>query len=197
MYSIRYYVALLVLVALPPGIVLWYFIHPFAKFWRRLGPVWTYVFLSPVVIGLMVAAFLLRKPLLAVEFGTSIPLIVVAAICIYTAVVIQRKRRQYLTNAILTGIQELSRDNEPGTLLTEGIYGRIRHPRYVEFLLFVVAYALFANFLASYVATLLSIPALYMVVILEERELRQRFGRRYDEYCATVPRCVPKRRVGA
>jgi protein-S-isoprenylcysteine O-methyltransferase Ste14 len=190
--SIRYFVALLVLVALPPGILLWFFIHPFARFWRKLGPVWTYVVLSPPTGALMLAVFLLRKQLLSVDFGTNIPLIVLGVTCLCLAIIIQRQRRRHLTNAILTGIPELSRDKEPGELLTGGIYGLIRHPRYIEILLFTLAYSLFANFLAPYLATLLSVPALYLVVILEERELRQRFGKKYEEYCATVPRFVPR-----
>jgi protein-S-isoprenylcysteine O-methyltransferase Ste14 len=37
------------------------------------------------------------------------------------------------------------------------------------------------------------VPALFLVVILEERELRQRFGDAHVEYCRRVPRFVPRR----
>ena len=97
MNTVRYYAALLVIMALPPGLLLWFFIHPFAKFWRRLGPVWTYVVLSLPVAGLMATAFLLRAQLLAVEYGTSIPLVVLAAAFAVCAIVIQTKRRKHLT----------------------------------------------------------------------------------------------------
>jgi protein-S-isoprenylcysteine O-methyltransferase Ste14 len=30
-------------------------------------------------------------------------------------------------------------------------------------------------------------------VLLEERELRDRFGAEYEEYCRRVPRYIPKR----
>ncbi len=192
MNTVRYYAALLVLMALPPGLLLWFFIHPFARFWRRLGPFWTYAVLSLPVAGLMATAFLLRAQLLAVNYGTSIPLIILATVFAVCAFVIQAKRRKHLTKAILTGIPELSRDGEPGTLLTEGIYGTIRHPRYVELLLFVLAYSCLSNYLALYVAALLTVPTLYVVVLLEERELRERFGGAYEEYCNRVPRFFPK-----
>jgi protein-S-isoprenylcysteine O-methyltransferase Ste14 len=193
MNTVRYYAALLVIMALPPGLLLWFFIHPFARFWRRLGPVWTYVVLSLPVAGLMATAFLLRAQLLAVEYGTSIPLVALAAAFAVCAMVIQTKRRKHLTKAILTGIPELSRDGDPGKLLTEGIYGTIRHPRYVELVLFVLAYSFLANYLASYVAAFLTVPTLYLVVLLEERELAERFGSAYEEYCDKVPRFFPKR----
>ncbi len=196
MNSIRYYVALLVLTALPPGLALWFFIHPFARFWRKLGPVWTYVILSIPTVGLMVTVVLWRGQLLAVEYGTSVPFVALAITLLVCAVVIQAKRRKHLTKAILTGIPELSNGNEPGKLLTEGIYGKVRHPRYIELWLFVVAYSLFSNYLALYFGALLTVPTLYLVVVLEERELKQRFGIEYEEYCTQVPRFFPRREAG-
>ena len=103
-------------------------------------------------------------------------------------VIIQTKRRKHLTKAILTGIPEVSRDGDPGKLLTEGIYDTIRHPRYVELVMFVLAYSFLANVLASYAAAFLTVPTLYLVVLLEERELAERFGSAYEEYCDKVPR---------
>jgi protein-S-isoprenylcysteine O-methyltransferase Ste14 len=35
---------------------------------------------------------------------------------------------------------------------------------------------------------------MYAVVVVEERELRERFGLAYEEYCRQVPRFVPKLR---
>jgi protein-S-isoprenylcysteine O-methyltransferase Ste14 len=87
---------------------------------------------------------------------------------------------------------ELSRSNK-GTLLTGGIYGTIRHPRYIEALFWSVAYALFANYVGAYVAVGLCIPVLYLIVVLEERELRGRFGAEYVAYCSRVPRFIPRR----
>ncbi|NIM50470.1 MAG: DUF1295 domain-containing protein [Gemmatimonadales bacterium] len=193
MNSARYIIALLTLVALPPGILLWVAIHPFARFWRRVGPGWTYAALGVPVVGMMAGVFLARGRLLATEFGTSYPLIGLAVLCLIAAGTIMRKRRKYLTFGILSGVPELSRKDHPGKLLTEGIYSVIRHPRYVEMLLWTFGYALFANYLAVYIAVLLTAPMLYLVVVLEERELRDRFGLEYEEYCRTVPRFVPRR----
>jgi protein-S-isoprenylcysteine O-methyltransferase Ste14 len=56
-----------------------------------------------------------------------------------------------------------------------------------------VAVALFANYLAVYVLALVLVPALYLVVVLEERELRERFGEDYVTYSQRVPRFIPWR----
>jgi protein-S-isoprenylcysteine O-methyltransferase Ste14 len=105
------------------------------------------------------------------------------------------KRRRHLTPAILSGLPQLSQKHYPGVLLREGIYSRIRHPRYVEVTLWVLGYALFANFLASYLVAALTPAVLYLIVFLEERELAQRFGKEWEEYAREVPRFVPRRRV--
>jgi hypothetical protein len=194
MNTARYVVAVVVLVSLPPGMLLWFVIHPFVGFWRRFGPVWTYVILTGPVIAMMLGLYLGRDTLLGADLGTSIPLIVLAVACLVVAIVTAKKRSKYLTKAILTGIPELRREgSDCGTLLTEGIYGRIRHPRYVEILFWVAAYAFFANFLGLYALLVLSVPTIYLIVLLEERELRARFGEEYEEYCRRVPRFVPNR----
>lgn len=192
MNSVRYFIAVVTLIGFLPGILLWFLIHPFARFWRRLGPIWTYALLSVPVGLVMVAVFLTRRRLLAVDFGTSPSLIALSVLTIALGSWMAVRRRKLLTHGILVGLPEVSQRRYPGKLLTEGIYARVRHPRYIEALLWTLGYALFANYLAIYIVFLLAIPALYLVVLLEERELRDRFGAEYEEYCRRVPRFVPR-----
>jgi len=189
----RYIFALLLVLAHPPGILLWVAIHPFAGFWRRLGPVWTYMILGVPVLAYIVGAYLARDAILAVDFGMSYPLTALAVLALVAGSRMAIRRRRHLSFGILTGLPELSTHRHPGRLLTDGPYARIRHPRYVEVVLWTVAYALFANHLGSYLVVVGSLPVLYLVVVLEERELRERFGDEYIEYCRRVPRFVPRR----
>jgi hypothetical protein len=50
METIAYYIALSTIVCVPPGILLWFLIHPFARLWRRLGPAATYLIATPVLV---------------------------------------------------------------------------------------------------------------------------------------------------
>jgi protein-S-isoprenylcysteine O-methyltransferase Ste14 len=59
--------------------------------------------------------------------------------------------------------------------------------------LWVSGYALFANYLTPYLVVVLSIPVMLLVVLLEERELRERFGEEYQAYCRRVPRFFRRR----
>ena len=87
---------------------------------------------------------------------------------------------------------ELSLDS-PGKLLTEGVYAYSRNPRYLNILLATFAYGLLLNYLGIWVLALLCVPAIYLIILLEERELRERFGDEYLEYCRRVPRLIPRR----
>lgn len=188
----RFVLALIPMICWPPAMLLWFAIHPFARFWRRFGAGWTYAILA--VPSLLLGALLWRwrYRLLSVDFGTSYPLIALAVVAAIGALILSAKRRKYLTFRILAGVPELSRGDDRGVLLREGIYGVIRNPRYIEALLGVAAYTLFSNYLGVYVLWVLSLPAIYLVVVLEERELRDRFGAEYESYCREVPRFMPR-----
>lgn len=192
MDTARRVVALLLLISLPPSLLLWIVIHPFAGFWRRLGAWWTYGLLAAPSGVIMLATWWARRSLLGRDFGTSWTLIALAILCAVVAGVLAFKRRGLLTFGVLSGLPELSPSRYPGRLLTEGIYSRIRHPRYVEVVVGTLAYALFANYAGSYVLWLLLCPTLLLIVRLEERELRERFGAAWTEYARQVPRFLPR-----
>jgi protein-S-isoprenylcysteine O-methyltransferase Ste14 len=187
----RYFIAVLMIVTMPPAVLLWFVIHPAAQHWRRIGAGWTYTILSLPVLTLMAISYRARHILVGPDLGTNRLLLVLAAITAALTMWIAVKRKRHLTFRILVGLPELAQDGERGVLLTEGIYSRVRHPRYIEVMLGVLAYALFANYVGVYILALATLPALLLVVVLEERELRQRFGDEYADYCARVPRFIP------
>jgi protein-S-isoprenylcysteine O-methyltransferase Ste14 len=192
MDAFRYFLALFILIVIPPSGLHWLIIHPLVGFWRRLGPRWTRTIVWSFLGCLMVLLFIARKPLLSVEFGTSWPLAVIGLALLGAAIVMVSKIKKQLTVRTAHGGPELDTSGGPGTLLTEGIYGVIRHPRYVELVIGLLGYTLIANYLAVYALLVLYVAIFYIVVLLEERELRGRFGEAYVEYCRRVPRFIPR-----
>jgi len=190
MGTARYVIGVLMLVSVPISIGLWYAIHPFARAWRRVGPVWTYAILMVPSAAIGALLWAMRNVLLGRDLGTQPLLIALALPAAVAGAFVARARRKHLTQRILTGVPELS-SRDKGRLLTDGIYARVRNPRYLEFFLFVFAYVAFANYFGAWVLFLLCFPAIHLVVLLEERELRDRFGSEYEEYCRRVPRYVP------
>ncbi len=193
MDTARYIFAVLIVSWLPPAMVWWLIVHPFVDVWRRIGPRGTLSILGTLSIACIAALTLARDRLVGADLGTHRTLVFLAVGLGVVSTWIAVRRRRHLTTRILAGVPELERDGQ-GTLLTEGVYARIRHPRYVEVWVGTLAYACFANFVGAWVVWLATGPLLHLIVVLEERELRDRFGAEYDAYADRVPRYVPRRR---
>lgn len=192
MDTIRYFVALILVVSLPTLFLYWLLIHPLIKFWRARGVGVTYTaILTLITIG-MIGLFSIRHEFLATDFGTSYPLLIVGILCLVLAGTMRFAIQKHLTIKILLGLPEIAPDRYPRALVTDGIYAQVRHPRYVQLLIALVGYALIANHLASYIVVALWLPAILVVVALEEKELREHFGKIYADYCHRVPRFIPK-----
>jgi protein-S-isoprenylcysteine O-methyltransferase Ste14 len=190
--QLRYFTALAILLFASPNLLIWLVIHPFAGLWRRIGILRSYGCFACLIALYAWSVWLLRSWLLAVEFGTHGLLVLLSGLSLFVAANIAQKRKQKMAFFDLIGLPEL-RNGRPRVLVTDGIYARIRNPRYLETILAVLGCAFFANYLLVYVALPFSLLFLHLVVLLEERELRQAFGDEFSAYCDRVPRYIPKR----
>lgn len=187
----RHYTAMVLTVSMPPLLLYWCLLHPWVGFWRRFGPMTAMVTIWSVVLMGMAAIFAIRERLLAVDFGTSLPLFAAGTICLAVAGWLGLKLMPQLRFKTLCGLPELAPERYPQRLLTEGPYAWVRHPRYLQMLLGLLGWSMLANHAASYVACALWLPGAWIIVRWEERELRQRFGEAYRIYCLHVPRWIP------
>ena len=186
-----YWLAAFMLTVFPAALLYWVLIHPFARFWRRLGRPVAYTAVALVCLGLAWLLFLFREEMLAVRWPFSWWLVALGALLYGGAVWFEVQCRRHLKVSTLVGAPELGRD--PGRLLTEGIYGRLRHPRYTSVILGVAGWACFLNYPAIWILALAVMPAFWLVILLEERELKQRFPGAYEEYMREVPsRLIPR-----
>ena len=192
MNTFRHYLALVYLLTVPPAMLMWVIIHPFVELWRKIGPVWTYVIATIFVGSVAAGLFQAHEALLAVDYGTNWLFVALGGIGVTTGVRLRMLLHRHFSNQQLMGLPELAPDRLPQRLVTEGLHARVRHPRYLQFLLVVASLALIANHLALYVVAALLVPGIRLVVLLEERELRERFGPAYDEYSRRVPRFIPR-----
>jgi protein-S-isoprenylcysteine O-methyltransferase Ste14 len=192
MDGVRYLLALF-LVLLAPGVFLyWFSIHPFIRFWRSVGPRLTIVIHYGFILILAAGVFLIRKPLLSIEFGAN-PVLIVLAVPLYVLVIVLRVQlSKQVGTKVIHGLPELAPEKYGSRLVTGGIYSRIRHPRYVQLLLAILTFAMVGNYLAGYVVVLAAVVWVFLVTRVEEKELRERFGAEHEAYCARVPRFVPK-----
>ena len=189
--TIGYWFAALIVATFPAAILYWLIIHPFAGFWRRLGKATSFSVVGAICIAVSVLIGLQHGQLLAVHWGYHWALIAAGLVLYGIGIYGERLIRRHLKYGILAGAPELDAD-KPGHLLTDGIYAHSRNPRYVNLIVALLGWALILNYPALYVVTAICVPMLYLIVLLEERELRQRFGEPYEAYCRQVPRFFPR-----
>jgi protein-S-isoprenylcysteine O-methyltransferase Ste14 len=76
-------------------------------------------------------------------------------------------------------------------LVTNGIYGVIRHPSYLGLLVNSLGWALAFRSGVGLLLTALIIPPLLARIRAEETLLQTQFGPEHDAYCARTPRLIP------
>jgi protein-S-isoprenylcysteine O-methyltransferase Ste14 len=168
----------------------WLLIHPAIRFWRRFGnwsfwiavPVWLVI--GTVIILMRGRLFEERIPRSAVTWVLGGGLLVLAN---WLGVRIVRDfglRR-------LVGVREMNPDRESGGLVSSGIYGHLRHPRYLEYLLELLGWALLTGAVGIFLLAILSVLLYQITAPLEERELREQYGQQYEAYARAVPRFLP------
>jgi len=189
--TVRYVFALIWLVAFPI-LLFWVALHPFVAFWRRMGVAATYAILVAGLVAAGALLYTLRGPLLSIEFGTGPVMWTLTALAYAASIAVESQARRHLRAGTLVGLPEVRGDGRPEALLTGGIYGRMRHPRYVGATLGYVASAFLANYLFLYAALPVFLFLIHTVVLLEERELLDRFGDAYAAYMERVPRYLPR-----
>ena len=192
MNTARYVLALFLVITLPPLFLYWLLIHPLVNFWRGKGIAPAYTAILSAIGAAMIGLFSLRHYLLSIDYGTNYLLAALGVALLVVAGSLRLKLHKHLDLKTLLGLPEIAPDRFPRQLITEGIYARIRHPRYVQLLIALVGYALIANYFAAYFAVALWLPGIYIIARLEEKELRIHFGDAYDDYCRKVPRFLPK-----
>lgn len=183
------WVAAAVLLLQFPIPVFWLILHPLVGFWRR--HMWAGYGLACLSAWGGVAVFLyaFHERLFASAGAPSWAIAGGFALIAADGYIISRVERE-LGASRLVGHAELKGSGE---LATEGLYARVRHPRYTGMMLSVLGACLIAGSLLLWVAAAVWWVLALVAVSLEERELRARFGAAYEAYRKRVPRFVPFR----
>jgi hypothetical protein len=71
MDHVRYLLGVLAFIVHSPGLLFWFVIHPWARWWRKLGPPRTYLIVFSMLAAVGVLVFQVRGPLLGRDLGTS------------------------------------------------------------------------------------------------------------------------------
>jgi protein-S-isoprenylcysteine O-methyltransferase Ste14 len=176
-----------------PAPFFWLVIHPFIHVWKRFGnrafwlalPVW-----SAAALGLG----LLAPRLYAERIPRNAFTAVAGAALVGAGLMIGHHVHRVLGLKRLGGLPEVNPVRYPGALVEAGLYARVRHPRYLEYMISFFGWGLLTGATGILGLAFLTVLMYLIVAPLEERELRRRYGERYARYARTVPRFLPRLR---
>jgi protein-S-isoprenylcysteine O-methyltransferase Ste14 len=168
--------------------IYWFVLHPARKFWstRRSAAFITAVIAAWLPVTAALGIF--HSQLFQMQSPSPWQIMAGAVLIILEAWIFWRVKRD-LGGARLVGATELSGGGE---LAANGIYARIRHPRYAASFLALVGACLLAGTRTLSIVTAVWTLLTRVAIAMEERELRSRFGAAYSDYCRRVPRFLPR-----
>ncbi len=80
-------------------------------------------------------------------------------------------------------------------LITEGPYGVCRHPQYLSFIIMILGFDLMFKSVIGVIFTLtLSVPSVVYRARVEDKLLKDKFGKEWEEYAKKVGFLLPKPR---
>jgi protein-S-isoprenylcysteine O-methyltransferase Ste14 len=180
-------IAGLVLFLQLPVPLYWFVVHPQVNFWRRHKKA-AYITAVSIAWGTVTLFLVLARKWLflreirwpGVPFGLAL---------IFADIYLFRRAILELGKARFVGDMELSGGGE---VIRTGIFARIRNPRYAGSFLAVAGACLLAGTGWMWLTAAAWGVLMFTAILLEEREMRARFGVAYVEYCHDVPRFLPR-----
>jgi protein-S-isoprenylcysteine O-methyltransferase Ste14 len=168
----------------------WFVFHPALGFWRRLG---NYAFGVALPVWLIFAAGLImaRHELFARRMERNALTWAVGGVLFFVASWLDVQTRHALGWRRLAGLTELNPQHCLCGVVRTGIYARIRHPRYLLYMLMILSMAFLTGAQAIFLLAFLNILLYQVLAPLEERKLLDQYGPQYEEYRRLVPRFVP------
>jgi protein-S-isoprenylcysteine O-methyltransferase Ste14 len=167
----------------------WMAVHPFADRWRRKGPHIKWLGVRWVL--LWAVAWVIEYPFRnRILYDQRWPWLMTAALWAISAYIYRSSTRTLTLDRVI-GRHEIEKER-PQTLVTSGIYGRVRNPLYSAHLCTVLGWAIGTGLVTAYACAIFYLLTLLMMLPREEHELRERFGQPYREYENRVPRLVPR-----
>jgi protein-S-isoprenylcysteine O-methyltransferase Ste14 len=188
---LTYLLALAAVMVWPVVPLFWIPVHGFPNLFKRLGKL---TYLMPAVLWPPIAFLVFANRAFLLQYRIDFPFLIRAAgvVIMAAGTALHVRTGVLLSLRGLMGLPEVLPETS-GRLVTEGVFGMVRHPTYLAHTLMFAGAFLFTSVAAVGIVTLLDVMVINSIVIpLEERELVARFGKDYMEYQKKVPKYFPQ-----
>ncbi len=153
--------------------------------WNYVGVINFYFVTAIITFNYLDVVIMLRYPL-AQSF------VIAGGIILAIGCVVAIIAGKTLTLKTLFSLTQIHPERYHQQLVMNGLYGKIRHPRYIGYWMMALGFAMTTGFFLMWIFFIWLIIGLAALALLEERELRQRFGKEYTDYMRRVPAFIPK-----
>jgi protein-S-isoprenylcysteine O-methyltransferase Ste14 len=169
----------------------WFLFHPAIRFWRRLGyrALWSALPLWLTFALLIIAA---RHDILSKRVERNALTWTLGAVLFVVASWLDSQTRHTFGWRRLVGLAELNPQHRLRGIVRTGVYGRVRHPRYLLYMLMILSMAFLTGAEPIFLLAFLNILLYQVLAPFEERELLDQYGSLYEDYRRSVPRFVPR-----
>ena len=188
--------AVFVLALQLPIPLFWLIVHPAAGFWQRHRRACYYILGPAVWFAVWLGLYLPRDWWLEERFSRHALAALLGVSLLAADVWLLRQVERQAGWRVIIGLPELSQA-ESSRLVSGGIYGRVRHPRYLGMMLAWLGAALLSGATRLLVLVAGAAALAVLVTELEEQELERRLGSAYRHYRQAVPRFLPRLRFSA
>lgn len=168
----------------------WLAIHPFASRWRGMRS--RYSLIVPMWMAMWIVAWAASAPWAQSVLYHRPWTWAIALTLFYVSFHMYTGGTRGLSLTLIIGRHELEPDSHSQRLVTSGVHGMVRHPLYLGHLCSMLGLAVGAGSVACFALTAFAIVTGAIMIPVEERELRERFGEEYDRYSERVPRIFPR-----
>ena len=183
-HKITNFIALAAFVYYPSIPIVLLLIHGAVGWWRKIGTKSYYLFLlffGALDLTALLLVLKYKQALLAWRLYNS-PWAMLGLALLIVSTISSVVSLRALSFKTLLALPEINLNKIPSRLVSQGIYKYIRHPRYLEFMLEILALAILSGLAVNFLLLLYFVPMMYWAARLEERELIERLGKEYSEY---------------
>jgi len=169
----------------------WFLIHPRVEYWRSRSRS-PYRVLLPAWIGMWIVVWALTfrwRHIALYSIGWSwVPAVLLFAAGFW----VYSQSGKGFSAKQLGGMPEVMAGHPEQRLVTTGIRARVRHPVYLAHLCEMAAWSIGTGLVVCYGLTAFAMITGTIMIGMEERELRNRFGAEYAAYMKEVPAVIPR-----
>lgn len=169
----------------------WLAVHPFAEHWRTARN--RYALLAPMWMAMWLIAWFATEHWMQAALYSRPWMWAFSLTLFYVSWRMYSGGARGLSLDRIIGRHELEPDEHDQELITTGVHGLVRHPLYFGHLCTMLGWSLGAGTIACFALTAFAVVTGAIMLPLEERELRQRFGTQYERYSDSVPMILPVR----